>query len=301
MAVGGWGAAEYLAMFSKAMLFRPQVIVVAFYTGNDPLETFIQTYGNEHYAFLRLNPKLNAGDAPKVTFPAPEAECWKVAFKDGVKTIFTPKLRHASNQDHPAVHTGYAIMAETGRLMGEMARKHKVKLVFTIIPTKELAYAPKVTQEGIKMPPDYATLVADERKNALRLADDLRKIPDATVVNVIDPIQKAAKANISLYPNDINGHPLAAGYSVIARTLAPVIEQLLPVPLEGLTALRQDESHYRIFLVRNSRVWMVPSLDIAKKNGWSLKNIQLIKEQQIHRLPLIGVMDQVDAVRFGPS
>lgn len=299
MAVGGWSATEYLAMFNKALLLQPQVIVVAFYTGNDALETFIQTYGNDYYAFLRLDPKLDARDAPKVTYPAPESEWWKVAFKDGVKTIFTPKLRYASNQDHPAVRAGYAMMAEVGRLMGEMARKHPVKLVFTMIPTKELAYAAKVAQEDLESPADYTTLITEERENARRLADDLRKIPDVTVVDCIDPFQEAAKANIPLYPDDDNGHPVAAGYRVIARTLSPVIEPFLPPRLEGLAAVRQDETRYQVFLVRDGQVWSVPSPEIAQQNGWSLENIPLIHERQIRRLPLMGTMDQVDTNQFG--
>lgn len=300
MAVGGWSATEYLAMFNKALLFKPQVIVVAFYTGNDALETFIQAYGNDYYAFLRLNPKLDARDAPKVTYPAPESEWWKVAFKDGVKTIFTPKLRYAANQDHPAIRAGYAIMVETGRLMREMAQRHPVKLVFTIIPTKELVYAAKVAQEGLESPADYATLITEERKNARRLADDLRKIPDVTVVDLIDPLQEAAKNNIPLYPNDTNGHPVAAGYQVIARTLSSIIEPFLSPRLEGLAAVRQDETRYQVFLVRDSQVWLVPAPDIARQNGWTLGDIPLVEERLIWRLPLAGSMDQVDTERFGP-
>ncbi len=300
MAVGGWSATEYLAMFNRALLFQPQVIVVAFYTGNDALETFIQAYGNDYYAFLRLDPKLDAGDAPKVTFPAPESEWWKVAFKDGISTIFTPKLRYASNQDHPAVRTGYAIMAETGRLMGDMARKYQSKLVFTIIPTKELVYAAKVAQEDIESPTDYASLIDEERTNARQLADDLRKIPDVTVVDLIDPLQEAAKTNIPLYPDDVDGHPVVAGYRVIAQTLSPIIEPFLPARLEGLAAVLQDETRYRFFLVRDSQVWLLPSPDIALQNGWSLENIPLVEEKLIQRLPLAGRMDRVDAERFGP-
>ncbi len=157
-------------MFNKALLFQPRVIVVAFYTGNDPLETFQQAYGNDRNALLRLDPKLTAGDAPKVVFPAPESEWWKVTFEDGVSTIFTPRLRHASNQNHPAVRVGYAIMAETGRWMAEIARRNQVTLVLTIIPTKELACAAKVAQEGIEPPRDYAALITDERENARWLA-----------------------------------------------------------------------------------------------------------------------------------
>lgn len=299
MAVGGWGAAEYLAIFDKVLLFQPRVIVVAFYTGNDPLETFQQVYGNSHYAFLRPNSKLNAHDVPQVTFPAPESEWWPVTFKDGTTTIFTPKLRHASNQNHPAVRAGYAIMAETGRLMGELARKHQVKLIFTIIPTKELAYAAKIAAEGMNPPPDYAALIANEGENSHRLADELRRIPEATVVDVIGPLQKAAKASVPLYPADINGHPVAAGYAVIAKVLTDAINPLLPAPLDGLTAIQRSPSEYSVFLVRDGNAWIVPSPEIAKQNGWSLENIPLSDEQQLNRLPFAGTLD-FNPGRFGP-
>ncbi len=44
MAVGGWGAVQYLAMFEKGLRFQPRVIVIAFYSGNDPLDSFHMAY-----------------------------------------------------------------------------------------------------------------------------------------------------------------------------------------------------------------------------------------------------------------
>ena len=69
--------------------------------------------------------------------------------------------------------------------------------------------------------------------------------------------------------------------------------------LEGLVALRKDETHYLIFLVRDGQAWLVPSPDIAQRNGWSMENIPLVDERLIRRLPLVGRVDQVDAVRCG--
>ena len=301
MAVGGWGAAEYLDMFYKALLFQPQVIVVAFYTGNDPLETFQQAYGNKRYIFLKTDPSLKDSDIPKVAFPAPKSEWWRVKFKDGVSTTFTPKLRYACNQRHPAVKAGYAGMAEAGRMMGEMARKRKVKLIFTIIPTKELVYAKKVVQEGINQPVYYKALVADESDNIRRFADELSKIPEAIYVDVVDPLQKAAKQATPLYLEDINGHPIEAGYKIIARTIAAMVQPFLSDPLEGLVAIRQDKNNYLIFLVRDGKAWLVPSRDILNQNGWKPTNIIYEKnERRVTRLPLAGVMDRVDVTRFGP-
>ena len=44
MAVGGWGAVEYLEIFPKALRLRPRVIVVALYAGNDPLDSFTRAF-----------------------------------------------------------------------------------------------------------------------------------------------------------------------------------------------------------------------------------------------------------------
>lgn len=300
IAVGAWGAAEYWAMFNKALLFKPQVIVVAFYTGNDALNTFQQAYGNERYAFLKTDRTLTSADLPKVVFPAPESEWWRVSFKDGVSTIFTPKLRHASNQPIPAVKAGYAGMAEAGRLIGKMVAKHQVKLVFTIIPTKELVYAEKITLEGITSPADYQALVADERANIEGLAAELRRVPEAIFADVVAPLQEAARQAVPLYPDDDNGHPIEAGYAVIGKALATAIQPLLTASPEGLVAFRQDETHLLLFLARNGQAWLIPSLDIARQNGWSPDDIRLVEERLIRRLPLAGRMDRVDAERFGP-
>lgn len=64
--------------------------------------------------------------------------------------------------------------------------------------------------------------------------------------------------------------------------------------------MRQDETRYQVFLIRDSQAWLVPAPDIARQNGWTLEDIPLVEERLIQRLPLAGSMDRVDAERFGP-
>lgn len=46
MSAGGWGGGvQYLEMFPEALFFEPRVVVVAFYTGNDALDSFKDAYG----------------------------------------------------------------------------------------------------------------------------------------------------------------------------------------------------------------------------------------------------------------
>ena len=44
MASGGWGPVQYLYMAEKALAFRPRVLVVAFYSGNDAFDAVKVAY-----------------------------------------------------------------------------------------------------------------------------------------------------------------------------------------------------------------------------------------------------------------
>lgn len=240
MSVGGWGALEYMEIFYKSLVFHPRIVIVAFYTGNDPLETFIRVYGNERWAFLRPNPDINASDAPKVIFPPPKSDCRMIKFSDGTSTVFTPKLRHSSNQDHPTVHAGYNIMAQVARQIFQSASKSNIKIIFTIIPTKELVYARKIETQGIKPPNDYYSLVRDEKTNLLNFATDLKKISGAIYVDLLNPLQEAALKPIPLYPMGADGHPLSAGYKVIAKSLSYAVSSLIRDKYQGGILVRYD-------------------------------------------------------------
>jgi len=301
MSVGGWGAVQYLYMFTNATVLQPHVVIVAFYTGNDPLESFAMAYGSELWAGLRPDPALRGKDAPAVTFPAPESEWWPVTFEDGTRTVFTPTLRLASNQDHPAVDAGYAIMAAAARRISELAGPFPLQLVFTVIPTKELAYARKVARDGLAPPPDYRTLVRREQRHIEQLAGLLDGLPKARYVDVVGPLQEAALGTARLYPENINGHPLPAGYGVIARALARVVGPLVPEPPRGLVAVRRGGKGMELFLVSDEGAWPLASPRIAAANGWSLKDIPVVPRRAIEGMMIHTVLDRVDPKRFGKA
>jgi len=71
MATGGWGPVQYLDMMYNAPLFMPKAVIVAFYTGNDPLEGFIVAYGVDRWKSLRLDSSLDKGDAPTFVLSNP--------------------------------------------------------------------------------------------------------------------------------------------------------------------------------------------------------------------------------------
>ena len=122
-------------------------------------------YSYDRWRALRLNPDIKPGDAPQGTFSAPESEWWPVKFSDGIETVFTPKLRYVSNQDQPAVIAGYDVMIKVAEGINKLASDRGIQVVFTIIPTKELVYWPKVRQSKFKVPHDYTKLIEAEQHN----------------------------------------------------------------------------------------------------------------------------------------
>lgn len=227
MAIGGWGAVQYYDMFSKAAVrLNPGTAIIAFYTGNDPLESFITAYGNPYWETFRLDPALDSTDAPGIGNLLSVEDAWPVRFSDGTHIVFTPTARLAANDNgNPAVRAGYAIMAEVARRIGALALQQEIAAIFTIIPTRELVYAEKVAQEGLSAPEDYRRLIRMERENIEELAGKISTIPGSRYVDLVGPLQTTALSDSPLYPRQWDGHPGKAGYAVIARTLAAALAQ----------------------------------------------------------------------------
>lgn len=300
MSTGGWSAVQYLDMFSKSTIFRPRVVVVAYYTGNDPLESFTMAYGVDHWHWLRPDSSLRGADSPRVVSPAPESEWWPVAFSDGTRAIFTPTLRLASNQDHPAVKAGYAIMAGSAKHIAGLAGKAGIDVIFTIIPTKELVFAAKVAEEGLDVPADYATLVSRERENIATLSAHIQSLPGVHYVDVLTPLQSAAMEGRFLYAPDKDGHPFPEGYGVIGRAIADKVNALLPDRPSGLYSLVTDDQ-YSFLLVNAEGVWNFNSTELIEANGWPPGEVRNITLRELVDLPHMGAISGVDAARFGPA
>ncbi len=300
MSVGGWGAAEYYEISDKLKFFSPRVVVVAFYTGNDPMESFVRAYGNDRWEDLRPDPGLSAGDAPEVVFPPPRPEWLNVLFPDGVRTIFTPLLRHTSNKDIPAVRAGYAIMEKTAKKLALESQKANAKIVFTIIPTKELVYAEKMRLAKFSPGEKYLAHVRDEKKNLDDFAKKLAAIPGAVYVDVLKPLQKAALAPTGLYPESINGHPMEPGYDVIGKTLAQKVEQLLPKRPDGPVLLTKSPKDIVPLVIRDNRLMGFSSFKVLLENGWKTEDFHPVQLRDIQNIPAGKVVSEVDPEKYGP-
>lgn len=224
MAVGGWGAVQYLDMFRKSRVFRPAVVVVAFYAGNDPRESARAAYAVEHWAFLRPDDALTLDDMP----PVPRrGQQWRARLPSGRRIAFTPDARLASQRvDEPMVNAGWAIMAGVAARIVREAEAADARPVFAVIPTKESALAELLRSEGIALHPSYAELVLRERTNVDRLLEAIRRT-GAPAVDLLPPLARAGLRSPGVYPASRDGHPLAEGHEVIATSVAPVLRPLL--------------------------------------------------------------------------
>ena len=309
MATGGWGATQYLDMFSHGTVFRPRVMIVAFYTGNDPQESGNMAYTLERWKALRIDPNLDLTDRPpSVAFPRSEETSWKVNFSDGVTTVFTPALRMYSNdRRYSTVNVGYKIMAKVAAFIAGHAEKSTMKAVFIIIPTKEFVYAEKIRRDNIKARQDYVDLVEHEAKNIEDLASSIKKLSGAVYVDVPAALQKAALGNQMLYPINSNGHPMATGYDAIAAVVAPVVSRLVKVPAPGLAMVEREPNRYSLALIDKGGYWWFSSEKLAAENGWKFnleansKSVQRLHFRDIAGFPYLGVIQAVNKRKFGPK
>jgi lysophospholipase L1-like esterase len=248
----------YLINHETARL-HPKEIVVGFYFGNDLMDACVAVEHRQYWSRWRTaaGPEIctEPPDAPRrfgalrdwlarhsVTYGvakaallapvitrlkereakhgSPDEEMpWVDPANAAVQTIFTPQLRFAAlDPKQPGVQEG---MRGTERAFGEMreaTNAQGARLLVALIPTKEAVYCDPVQHSGVALPPIYARLCTAEAQ----LARELSRYLAAAGIRYIDlakPLQDAAATHRPLYPSDDNGHPIAAGYAVIAKAV----------------------------------------------------------------------------------
>lgn len=162
-------------------------------------------------------------------------------------------------------------------------------------------YEPRVRREGLDSPPSYRELVQGERRLLESLAEELRAIDGAAYVDVLRPMQEAAMGN-QLYPRSRNGHPIAAGYDVIAAALAPVVGERLPPRPCGLLAI-DGSGGRRFVLARDGGYRVFRDDELVSANGWAETDdeLEVSPPRSIATLEFRGFIDSVDPARYGPE
>ena len=225
MSLGGWGALQYLAMFKKAHAFRPQVIVVGIYSGNDAIDSFTFAYSSDYWREYRISENVSLDDLPDVTFPPPMSEWWDYSATDGFRMVFLPSYRHLANRrDQPAINTGYRIIERVLSEMLSISKTFGTKTFVTVFPSKEVVYSARVKRSrevdaNLGQRQEFDRLIDAEQSNINQIKELVESQMPGHYIDLLSDLQSAALDNPSLYPADRDGHPSPLGHKRIAQRI----------------------------------------------------------------------------------
>lgn len=283
MSTGGWSALDYLYIADKARALQPKTLIIAFYAGNDPLEAFMQAYGNPIWADYRVDPDLNPGDAPKVNFPAPPNEIWQATLADDSSMALTPALRHANSMSHPAVDAGWEIMVRAAERLATLYEQSDTDLMITLIPTKEYAMSNALATDGMMPPSEYLALVQDEAARIQAFAERLSRLRYGRYVDVTTALLANARMATNLYAKDSDGHPLAAGYQAIGDAVAAHCAEDRLTIAPGLYGVGTSPTElYQIRLVTEQGWWLVTGAEAGLPKDWLSHQLSLSANASTH-------------------
>ncbi|MBF0463687.1 MAG: hypothetical protein HQK88_01110 [Nitrospirae bacterium] len=141
-----------------------------------------------------------------------------------LRTVLQIKSRLMSmDTDNELVaREGLRITKDAMKLMKEKAQKHSVKLIFLLIPTKELVYADlcKVDKR-----PDNDTYFRLVKMETTITGDILAfcKQNGIQCVNSFTKLRESLSKGNKIYIESVDGHPSEEGYANVAETLLPYV------------------------------------------------------------------------------
>lgn len=284
MATGGWGAIQYYYALIKGVVFAPQKIIIAFYSGNDAIESYVMAFASELGREFLPETNLAIDDLPAIPFPDGDSGLWPVRFNDRVETVFTPAYRHAGSMQHPAIDLGWDIIQTVIKRMHEICASENIQLYLTLIPTKEYVYRHKIKTSNISMPTEYKLLIESEGARIQQFVDAVQSIKGTHYIDVIAPLTRAAESAVQLYPEDKNGHPYFQGYKVIADTIAASVystDQSVP---QGQYLMLMPDDTQKLIEIESDQFIIIENPRREDINA----NTPVIKEDQVKTLRFAG-------------
>jgi lysophospholipase L1-like esterase len=135
----------------------------------------------------------------------------------GIRTGFTPLTRlSVLNLQDPRVEEGLRLTLEVIRRMNDLCSEKSIQFIVALIPTKESVFADYIGHE--REFKNSSELIANERKinQFLKKSFTERNIP---YVDVLPDLRGAVPKKIPYFAN-VDGHPNADGYEVIAKSVS---------------------------------------------------------------------------------
>lgn len=142
------------------------------------------------------------------------------AYKDNYsQTVLTPAYRlTALDLDEVRIVEGMRLTKDLLRRIKRKTDQEKIKLLVLYIPTKELVYADAIQNLQGQLTGSYAKLTRMETGATAEITSfcDQEGIEH---VNALPQLREAVRQNKQIYPSDVESHPNAEGYAVLASTV----------------------------------------------------------------------------------
>jgi lysophospholipase L1-like esterase len=258
--LAAYSPVQYYELLRRyALRLKPSTVVVGFYAGNDLLESYRAVYALPYHAARRRADVAPVGiDVPASTHrpplvkrlhnwlsshsvlyrvtvssitPTQPAELIRaeksddlVHFRHGASsTAFAPGYRlRTLDLDSLAVREGLRISLVHMEDMARLCDSAGVAFFIALIPTKERVYQPLIEADPeLRQHPVLRELLMHEAEVDQRV----RKFLQQRGISYIEllPALRDAINRRPIYRADDDGHPIPAGYSVIAREVARAI------------------------------------------------------------------------------
>lgn len=258
MGLGGYGPIQYRELCERALDLEPELVVVGLYLGNDIIDAHLyghlvsaQSLRNPAYEYpLHQAVELRGKASPNLAMAlldsmrelsvvieasiqlvkkllfANEALARIYAFEPGapghkggdIDTLFTPNYRlGALNFGDERVLDGLRITSLCLQDIARSCADAGVPCLLVLIPTKESCYQQYYESRGAANP-----LLTSLSEAEAACRDRLIAIGNEAGLVVVDPSRKLVAAledGRRMWPIGSDGHPLGAGYSVIAASI----------------------------------------------------------------------------------
>jgi hypothetical protein len=136
------------------------------------------------------------------------------------RTILTAPYRLRGEDDRdPRIRLGFEVSRQALVAIAERCHTNGVPLLVVLIPTKENVFSGRV--RNLSDYPGMQQLLADEERLKGELISEMR----SHGVEYLDLLKVLQSAVAQPYPEDIDGHPNATGYQIIATQVAASLNE----------------------------------------------------------------------------
>ncbi len=139
--------------------------------------------------------------------------------EEPVRTVMTPAYRLlALDLEEPRIVEGLRLTQEMLLLIQERTEAADVRLVVLLIPTKETVYAEAVAGQPDPMAESYTRLVQMEEQARTGIIQ-FCETHHIAYVDGLPPLREAISGREQVYPAYDDGHPVGAGYALLAEAV----------------------------------------------------------------------------------